>query len=212
MKFAFNCSLLTQDAMAPAALINISSVILVILPSSKPLKIPGKTKTLFIWLGWSLLPILKKEENIRDYLMFGYWGGGINITDGRYTYFCYPKDMKNQDLYQYTLMPMHMTKMFTVEELKGASLAGPFDFTKGVQLLRIPHKSKADTKTHSYHFPEAMEDTRTVMYDLENDPGQTKPVTDKKILKKFQEALFLLMKENNAPEETIKRMRESFNS
>jgi hypothetical protein len=162
--------------------------------------------------GKSLLPILKKEESIRDYLMFGYWGGGINITDGRYTYFCYPKDMKNQDLYQYTLMPMHMTKMFTVEELKGASLAGPFDFTKGVQLLRIPHKSKADTKTHSYHFPEAMEDTRTVMYDLENDPGQTKPVTDKKILKKFQEALFLLMKENNAPEETIKRMRESFNS
>ena len=162
--------------------------------------------------GKSLLPILKKEENIRDYLMFGYWGGGINITDGRYTYFCYPKDMKNQDLYQYTLMPMHMTKMFTVEELKGASLAGPFDFTKGVQLLRIPHKSKADTKTHSYHFPEAMEDTQTVMYDLDNDPGQTKPVTDKKILKKFQEALFLLMKENNAPEETIKRMRESFNS
>jgi len=162
--------------------------------------------------GKSLLPILKKEKEVRDYLMFGYWGGGINITDGRYTYFCYPKDMKNQDLYQYTLMPMHMTKMFTVEELKGASLAGPFDFTKGVQLLRIPHKSKADTKTHSYHFPEAMEDAQTVMYDLENDPGQTKPVTDKKILKKFQDALFRLMEENNAPNETIKRMRDSFNS
>ena len=27
-----------------------------------------------------------------------------------------------------------------------------------------------------------------------------------------EHAVFLLMKENNAPEETIKRMRESFNS
>ena len=28
--------------------------------------------------------------------MFGYWGGGVNIVDGQYTYFCYPKDMLNQ--------------------------------------------------------------------------------------------------------------------
>ena len=159
--------------------------------------------------GKSLLKTLEKDESIRDYLMFGYWGGGINITDGRYTYFCYPKDMKNQDLYQYTLMPTHMTKMFTPDELKGASLAGPFDFTKGVQLLRVPHKSKADTKTHSYHFPEAMEDTETVLYDIINDPGQTKLVTDPKLIKKFNDALFKLMEENNAPEETTKRMKEA---
>jgi len=159
--------------------------------------------------GKSLIDTLGADNNLRDYLMFGYWGGGINITDGRYTYFCYPKDMKNQDLYQYTLMPMHMTKMFTTEELKGASLAGPFNFTKGVPLLRIPHKSKANTKTHSYHFPEAMEDTKTVLYDLEKDPGQTTPVIDHKILIKFKDALFSLMKENNAPEESIKRMQET---
>ncbi len=159
--------------------------------------------------GKSLFKTLESDTSIRDYLMFGYWGGGINITDGKYTYFCYPKDMKNQDLYQYTLMPMHMTKMFTPEELKGASLAGPFDFTKGVQLLRVPHKSKADTKTHSYHFPEAMEDTETVIYDLEKDPGQTTPITDQKIISKFNNALFKLMKENDAPAEAIKRMHES---
>jgi hypothetical protein len=159
--------------------------------------------------GKSLLKTLESDTSIRDYLMFGYWGGGINITDGKYTYFCYPKDMKNQDLYQYTLMPMHMTKMFTPEELKGASLAGPFDFTKGVQLLRVPHKSKADTKTHSYHFPEAMEDTETVIYDLEKDPGQTTPITDQKIISKFNDALFILMKENDAPAEAIKRMHDS---
>ncbi len=141
--------------------------------------------------------------------MFGYWGGGINIVDGRYTYFCYPNDMKNQDLYQYTLMPTHMTKMFTVDELKSASLVPPFDFTKGVPLLRVAHQSKADQRTHSYHFPEKMEDTNTVLYDLETDPAQTNPIDDPAVKERLNKALFRLMDENNAPAEAIRRMHES---
>lgn len=159
--------------------------------------------------GKSLLPLLAEDGPHREAAMFGYWGGGINIVDGRYTYFCYPKDMKNQDLYQYTLMPAHMTKMFTVEELKSASLVPPFDFTKGVPLLRVAHLSKAKQRTHSYHFPEKMEDTNTVLYDLQSDPGQTAPVDDPEVKARLRDALFRLMDENNAPEETVKRMRES---
>jgi hypothetical protein len=117
--------------------------------------------------------------------------------------------MMNQDLYQYTLMPMHMTKMFTVEELKSASLVPPFDFTKGVSLLRIAHKSKADSKTHSFHFPEKMEDTNTVLYDLEADPGQTTPIDDPVVIDRLNQELFRLMMENDAPPEAVKRMQES---
>jgi hypothetical protein len=141
--------------------------------------------------------------------MFGYWGGGVNVVDGRYTWFCYPKDMQNQDLYQYTLMPCHMTKMFTVEELKSASLVGPFDFTKGVPLLRVAHRSKAGTRTHSFHFPERMEDTNTVLYDLETDPGQTTPIDDAAVKRRLRNELFALMQANDAPPETIARMTES---
>ena len=127
--------------------------------------------------GRSLLPLLAADEAQRDAAIFGYWGGGINVVDGRYTWFCYPRDMKNQDLYQYTLMPAHMTKLFTVEELRSASLVPPFAWTKGVPLLRIAHRSKAGQRTHSYHFPEAMEDTTTVLYDLEvrSGPGDADP-------------------------------------
>ena len=159
--------------------------------------------------GKSLLSLLEKDESDREAAIFGYWGGGINVVDGRYTYFCYPKDMQNQELYQYTLMPTHMTKMFTVEELKSASLVGPFDFTKGVPLLRVAHKSKADTKTHSYHFPEKMVDTTTVLYDLETDPGQTTPINDPQVTERLNAALFRLMAENDAPAETVQRMKES---
>lgn len=159
--------------------------------------------------GKSLLPLLEDDTPQREAAMFGYWGGGVNITDGRYTYFCYPKDMKNQDLYQYTLMPAHMTKMFTVDELKSASLVGPFDFTKGVPLLRIAHKSKAGQKTHSYHFPEMMEDTETVLYDLETDPGQTTPLDAPDVKARLKRLLFELMDENDAPPEAVARMREA---
>ena len=159
--------------------------------------------------GKSLLPLLESDTSDRSAAIFGYWGGGINVVDGRYTYFCYPKDMKNQELYQYTLMPTHMTKMFTVDELKSASLVAPFDFTKGVPLLRIAHKSKADTRTHSYHFPEKMEDTTTVLYDLQNDPGQTTPVNDPAVTDRLNRELFRLMAENDAPTETVQRMKES---
>ncbi|HVW55494.1 MAG TPA: sulfatase [Rhizobiaceae bacterium] len=159
--------------------------------------------------GKSILPLLAKDHSQREAAMFGYWGGGVNITDGRYTMFCYPKDMQNQDLYQYTLMPTHMTKMFGVDELKSASLVGPFDFTKGVPLLRIAHKSKAKTKMHSYMFPEEMKDTNTVLYDLETDPGQTTPINDPAVRKRLKEALFRLMAANDAPPEAVKRMEEA---
>jgi arylsulfatase A-like enzyme len=159
--------------------------------------------------GKSLLPLLERDEPRREAAMFGYWGGAVNVVDGRYTYFCYPKDMKNQELYQYTLMPAHMTKLFTVEELKSASLVPPFDFTKGVPLLRIAHRSKADSRTHSFHFPEKMEDTTTVIYDLQADPGQTTPITDSQVKERLDRALSQLMEANDAPAEARDRMRQS---
>jgi len=159
--------------------------------------------------GKSMLGLLERDEARREAAMFGYWGGGVNVVDGRYTWFCYPNDMKNQDLYQYTLMPAHMTKLFTVEELKSASLVPPFDWTKGVPLLRIAHKSKANTKTHSYHFPEKMEDTNTVLYDLESDPGQTTPIDAPEVKKRLKQALFRLMTANDAPSEALQRMKEA---
>ena len=159
--------------------------------------------------GGSILSLLESDAPLRSAGIFGYWGGGINVVDGRYTYFCYPRDMRNQELYQYTLMPMHMTKMFSVDELKSASLVPPFEFTKGVPLLRIAHRSKADTKTHSFHFPEKMEDTNTVLFDLKTDPGQTTPIDDPGVIERLNGELFRLMAELDAPAEAVERMRAS---
>ena len=50
--------------------------------------------------------------------IFGYFGGAVNVTDGRYTYHRFPTDLLSQEIYQYTLMPTHLKSLFTPEELR----------------------------------------------------------------------------------------------
>ena len=73
----------------------------------------------------------------RDVGIFGMFGGPIGATDGRYTYFLYPEDLYAPGLHEYTLMPMHLSSLFSGAEMKTAKLAPPFDFTKGMPVLRI---------------------------------------------------------------------------
>jgi len=54
-----------------------------------------------------------------------------------------------------------------------------------------------------------MEDTNTVLYDLETDPGQTTPIDDPAVKARLRNALFEMMAANDAPPEAVKRMRES---
>src|SRR5690606_21428643 len=69
-------------------------------------------------------------ERNRAALLFGYFGGAVNVTDGRFTYHRFPEDLASQEIYQYTLMPTHMNSRFMPEELSEATLAAPFDWTK----------------------------------------------------------------------------------
>src|SRR5690606_29576742 len=71
----------------------------------------------------SLLPLLgDPEARLHEAVLFGYFGGAVNMTDGRTSYFRYPADILDQEIYQYTLMPAHMRRPFTIEELAGAEM------------------------------------------------------------------------------------------
>jgi hypothetical protein len=93
--------------------------------------------------------------------------------------------------------------------LKGSTLVPPFNFTKELPLLKVPHKSKADTKTHSYHFPEKMEETQSAIYDVSLDPGQQQKIENLQVKAKLDAELLRLIRENDAPTEALKRMEES---
>lgn len=154
-------------------------------------------------LGASMLPLLRGEaDKIRDLALFGVFGGAINATDGKYTYFLYPDDMEEKPLFEYTLMPMHSTSMFTVSELADAELSLGFDFTKGVPVLKIP--ARKDAKRPPMQGG-GFSDVGTRLYDVEVDPRQNDAFRDPEIEAMFCEAITREMRRQDAPAELFER-------
>ena len=152
----------------------------------------------------SLLQIAEDEAPKREGVLFGYFGGAVNVTNGSYSYHRYPPDLKTQEIYQYTLMPTHIFDFFTTEELCNAKLTEPFDFTKGTPLLKVPVIEKSPMNQH--YGPGAMIEDETRLYDLVADPGQEKALADTKIEKDMEVLMTRLMQENDAPSEAYDRI------
>lgn len=157
--------------------------------------------------GKSLLPLLQADGTIREAALYGMFGAGTNITDGRYTYFRYPEDMNAQMLYEYTLMPMHLKNLFHVDELRGAELVPPFGFTQGVPLLKVPARRNAKGQPTGHQGQGGgYEDCTTVLYDLETDYEQQRPFRDAKIEARLLKLMDGLMRQNEAPPEAFSRL------
>ncbi|MDB5856506.1 MAG: sulfatase [Ramlibacter sp.] len=154
--------------------------------------------------GHSLMPLLARETTVREAAIYGVFGSAVNVTDGRHTLFLYPPEMHRAGLYHYTLMPMHMKEMFTVEELQEAQLAPPQAFTKGVPLLRVPATPKSPQ--YKLHGPASQHDTQTVMFDLASDPAQLRPLEDEAVRERLCRQIVRLMQQNDAPPEYFTRL------
>lgn len=149
--------------------------------------------------GQSLL-----REGNREAVIFGYYGGAVNVTDGRYAYHRFPVDLESQEIYQYTVMPTHMNQPFSPEELSAATLAPPFGWTKGVPLLKIPVTNRSPI--YYNYGPGALLESDTRLYDLENDPRQENPIKDPEIEARMIRLMRELMKRNEAPPEAFTRL------
>jgi len=153
--------------------------------------------------GRSLLPVLEADRKVRDVALYGIFGGSVNVTDGRYTYFRYPPDLLDQELYEYTLMPVHMHDFFEAAEFEGAALAGPFAFTKGMPVMRL--RARNDAKRPPMQGG-GIEDATTVLYYTEVDPGQSWPVEAPEVTARLIEATLAEMKAHDAPDEAYRRL------
>jgi len=152
--------------------------------------------------GHSLLPLASGAvPQVRDIALYGLFAGAINATDGRYTYFRYPENMEAQDLFEYTLMPMHNRSLFDLRELAAATLHQGFAFTKGVPLLKIPALADAKRSPRQGGFA----DPRTVLYDLANDPKQLTPLQAPAVERDLCAAIVREMQEHDAPRELYER-------
>lgn len=157
--------------------------------------------------GRSLLPALESDQSNHEGVIFGMFGGGTNITDGKYTYLRYPDDMSKYELFEYTLMPMHQKGFLGQEELSKATQINQFMFTKGMPVLKIPARKDVHGRSVGHTGQGGgYEDTATVLFDLESDPGQEKPIIKPDIEKKMVQLMVDLMIRNEAPPEAFLRL------
>jgi len=147
--------------------------------------------------GLALRETIASDTPVRRAGLFGQHGGHVNCTDGRYVYMRGTAKPENEPLFNYTLMPMHMRGMFSIEELKTTQLAEPFSFTKGLRTMKIGRPAARNPDVYQFS---------TLLFDLENDPGQEHPITDPRIEEMMIAHTLRLMKENDAPAEQFERL------
>jgi arylsulfatase A-like enzyme len=146
--------------------------------------------------GHPLAETIAADAPVREAALFGLFGSQVNVTDGRYVYMRGPANAQNLPLFEYTLMPAHMRRTFGVDELQDISLAGPFPFTKGCRTLRIAGRA----------WPVDPDVLKTLLFDLQSDPGQLQPLADPAVEQRMIDLLVRLMAENDAPAEQYARL------
>ncbi len=139
--------------------------------------------------GRPIRTILEKDEPIHDSVLFGSHGVYLNVTDGKYIYMRMRRP--GTEMYDYTLMPTHMRARFSPEELRDAELSGPFSFTKGCRVLKIPAGAGRVSG-----YPD-------LLFDHEADPNQLSPIDDPETEVRMINLLREGMISNDAPAEVF---------
>ncbi len=147
--------------------------------------------------GLVLRDAVASDAPTRPAVLFGAFGGQINVTDGRYVYMRGAANAENDPLYEYTLMPTHMRGFFSAEELSDTEIAGPLPFTKGCPVMKIPARAQRSKSPHVF---------TNLLFDLQSDPRQEHPIQNAEIEARMIEHMLRLMKENDAPEEQYRRV------
>lgn len=149
--------------------------------------------------GRPLRAVVENDTPIHDCILYGYFGGTTNITDGRYTYLRGPVSPDNAPLYEYTLLPARMGSRADVKELRDLELREPFAFTKGCKTLKIDMSAHNSPFSNMYRYGSRL-------YDLASDPGQKEPLADTAAELRLVRRMMELMRRNDAPPEQYERL------
>ena len=160
--------------------------------------------------GQSLLPLIDGSGVPRDYILYGYFGKSVNITDGRYTYFRAPRN-NNQPLYMYTAVPIDNKEYFNrkrVRDISKIEMGRFLDWTD-YPMYRIPAALIKNRPNYALCFnrlqPWEQED---YLFDLEQDYCQDYNLVDKEpeIVAKMERAMAQELVRGQAPLDHLKRL------
>lgn len=134
-------------------------------------------------------------QDLREAVLFGNFGGHVSVTDGRYVYMRSSATATNAPLFEHTLMPTHMRSRFEPREFAGAELVEGFGFTKGAPVMRMPGWTIRGPWDYG-----------TLLYDLDTDPAQDRPLDDPAQEMRMAGLLVDLMRASEAPASQFQRL------
>lgn len=143
--------------------------------------------------GYSVAPVIEKDEKIHENILFGMFGAHICCTDGRYVYMRAPRNVDGP-LYEYTLMPTHMMEFFSHDELKTMQYHEGFPFTKGIPVMQI----------ETWPGNHCVDDC-DYLFDLQEDPLQEHPLNCEEITLKMEQHMKKLLRDSQAPQSVFSR-------
>lgn len=134
-------------------------------------------------MGKSMVPLLTKHGDHHEAILFGYFGREVNMTDGKYMYHRMPVDGSVCD-YHFTDY-----RLAGLQTLKEASFGLHLKTSKGIPHFRVARTSSIPKGGNHQH----------LIYDLERDPHQERPIKDQELEHTLTETLRLLLSQADAP-------------
>ncbi|WP_312431580.1 sulfatase [Lacrimispora sp.] len=144
--------------------------------------------------GTSLKPVIENDNKIHENILFGIHGSHINIYNGKYMLMKSP-EKENQPLVSYTLMPTNIRGFYEKNTLEQGIMIKGNRFTNGIPCVKYPDKT--------YINPMQFGD---LLFDLEADPMQENPLSDKAVMQEMCVKLKKEMEKVEAPEEEFIRV------
>ncbi|WP_165452709.1 sulfatase [Paenibacillus thalictri] len=148
----------------------------------------------------SLMPLLTgRADHVRDWAIYGYFGRGMNVTDGRYTYHVAPDE--SVPLFNYSTMYMNPAAFFfpgyVPEEVESGRFLPYTEAMVWKYEVKVPPEF---ARFHSGGYA-------TELYDVENDPWQMNNLLDSspELHAQMKNLLATALSHLRAPAETFRR-------
>ena len=144
--------------------------------------------------GRSIKTVLEGKEKPKDHVLFGMHGSYTCFSDGRYVYMK-TQTSENQEVYEYTMMPINIRGFFAEDQLREAKISSPGRYSNGIPVIKMPAKPFSI----ACRFGDQL-------FDLQDDPEEENNLALKTDCSEFNETLRQALKEAGAPEEEYVRL------
>ncbi len=147
--------------------------------------------------GYSLLDAAYANTPLaREAAIYGWFGQTVNLTDGRHTYFRAPVSEDNTPLHRYFLTHSSIH----LHDLRGLEFFKEAEFGKFLPYTDFPVLRSSVKKKRSAEWED------TLLFNIENDPGQRKDLSGTDLEQFYRGLLLRTMQKHDAPEEQYRRL------